>query len=158
MGKNELQFSRIELYNLVWAQPISIISKQFQIRESLVRKKCKENDIPTPKSGYWSKLKFNKQVSKTPLSENSKNNQIIDLADAKFKIRHSIKDKTKTSSPKTLPFRVLSNPHPFVKSAKREFIINVSKYGSCNGLYGTGLGYLSISVSPECLDRSLIQL
>jgi hypothetical protein len=69
----ENNFSRKELYNLVWDQPIGKLAKIFNIDTQSLKDICGENKIPLPNRGYWSKIKFNKKVVKTslPIMENS---------------------------------------------------------------------------------------
>ena len=54
--------TREELYNLVWSKPVIYIAKVYGYSDSGIRKICKKHNIPLPKLGYWSKLKFNKEV------------------------------------------------------------------------------------------------
>lgn len=108
-------FTRIELYNLVWEEPLTHIAKKYQITDSGIRKICKKKDIPLPPLGYWQKKQYNKTVpKKTKLpSHNDKN--LITLHDyneskrTEFLIR-----KNEIESEKNLPRKVpkkLTNPH-----------------------------------------------
>jgi hypothetical protein len=155
MEAKKLIYSRSEFYVLVWSEPISKIAKQLNVKESLIRKKCRECNIPTPDSGYWSKLRFQKKVLHTPLPEYQEPNEIVKLfeMDAENK---TIPKKNITSKVKTEVPRELINPHLFIKKAKAEHLSNSKKYGSSDGLYGTGMDHLSIQVSPECLNRALL--
>ena len=64
-------FSRQELYDLVWSKPMITLSKEFNLSDNGLRKICIKHDIPIPKSGYWSKLKFGKNPTKVPLPKTS---------------------------------------------------------------------------------------
>ncbi|MDB0011511.1 hypothetical protein N9E20_01735 [Crocinitomicaceae bacterium] len=55
--------NRTELYQLVWSKPISIISKDLEVSYHQLIDACTVLNVPRPKSGYWQKLKFNKQVN-----------------------------------------------------------------------------------------------
>jgi len=59
--------SRQDLYEQVWATPISSLAKQFGITYSELVKVCKERQIPRPENGYWSKLQFGKTPERPPL-------------------------------------------------------------------------------------------
>jgi hypothetical protein len=61
------QFSRQELYDLVWSTAMTTLAKQFGMSDVGVRKICVKHDIPTPPAGYWAKLQFGKKVKKIPL-------------------------------------------------------------------------------------------
>jgi hypothetical protein len=54
--------SRQELYDLVWSVPLTTVSSRLELTYSQLKKACKDYEIPLPKNGYWSKLKFKKEV------------------------------------------------------------------------------------------------
>lgn len=60
---------REALYNEVWAEPVTVVAKRYNISDTGLRKHCKRLGIPLPYSGYWAKLKAGKSVTKTPLPE-----------------------------------------------------------------------------------------
>ena len=47
--------TRRELYDLLWSKSISKISKETNIKESIIRGICQTYKIPLPINGYWSK-------------------------------------------------------------------------------------------------------
>jgi hypothetical protein len=61
------QFSRQELYDLVWSTAMTTLAKQFGMSDVGLRKICVKHEIPTPPAGYWAKLQFGKKVKKIPL-------------------------------------------------------------------------------------------
>lgn len=63
------EFTRQELYDLVWSTPMTKLSKDFGLSDVGLRKVCVKHDIPTPPLGYWTKLNFGKAVERTPLGE-----------------------------------------------------------------------------------------
>lgn len=66
-NKNQESFTREQLYDIVWSKPIKSIAATYKIPEYSLSKICKDNNIPLPMLGYWSKVKFNKSVIKTTL-------------------------------------------------------------------------------------------
>jgi len=52
-----MEFTRKELYDLVWSEPITTLCKRFGLSDNGLRKHCKAMNVPTPPSGYWAKLK-----------------------------------------------------------------------------------------------------
>lgn len=60
-----IELTRNELYELVWSTPVSKLTLQYALSSEGIKKICKQFEIPMPDGGYWSKLKFNKKVSKT---------------------------------------------------------------------------------------------
>ncbi len=65
----DMKITRKELYDLVWAEPMTLVCKRFGLTDNGLRKHCKSMNIPTPPIGYWSKLKHGKKVQITPLSK-----------------------------------------------------------------------------------------
>ncbi|MEG0681241.1 MAG: hypothetical protein RR581_06395 [Eubacterium sp.] len=61
------QILRSELYERVWEISLAKVAELYAIPYSRLYKLCKDNDIPIPPSGYWTKLTFGKSVEKTPL-------------------------------------------------------------------------------------------
>ncbi len=55
-----MKITRKELYDLVWAEPMTSICARFGLSDNGLRKHCKSMNIPTPPVGYWSKLKHGK--------------------------------------------------------------------------------------------------
>ena len=62
-----MEITRKELYELIWKKPISKLSEEWGIPGQALRAYCNQLNIPTPSSGYWSKLKFGKPVEIPPL-------------------------------------------------------------------------------------------
>jgi hypothetical protein len=54
--------SRQELYDQFWSEPLTTISSRLELTYSQLKKVCEDYEIPLPKNGYWSKLKFKKEV------------------------------------------------------------------------------------------------
>lgn len=65
-----IELSRKELYELVWATPVSKLIQEYAISNDGFKKLCKQFEIPMPNSGYWGKLKFNKEVVKEIFNPN----------------------------------------------------------------------------------------
>ena len=62
-------FSRRELYELVWATPISKLAEQFGLSDRGLAKICERHQIPVPGRGYWARLQSGQPLKKTPLWE-----------------------------------------------------------------------------------------
>ena len=63
----EIIFTREELYDLVWSEPLSLLAIKFNLSDNGIRKRCKKMNIPLPPVGYWSKIKFGYKVPKIKL-------------------------------------------------------------------------------------------
>ena len=60
-------YEREKLYKEVWSKPVTHVAKDYGVSDVAIHKICKSMNIPTPSSGYWAKLKYGKEVKKTPL-------------------------------------------------------------------------------------------
>jgi len=63
------QFSRQQLYGLVWSSPITSVAKTFGVSDVALAKVCKKAGIPIPPRGYWARLKANRHVLAAPLPQ-----------------------------------------------------------------------------------------
>lgn len=55
-------FTRKELYDLVWSEPMRDIAKRFEISDVGPAKACRNAEIPVPPRGYWNKQKAGHRV------------------------------------------------------------------------------------------------
>ena len=53
-----ITLKREELYQLVWAEPITTLAKQYGLSDVGLAKVCKRHKIPKPERGYWAKYEF----------------------------------------------------------------------------------------------------
>lgn len=147
MGKTV--YTRIELYDLVWSDPLNKISKKINVPYAELRKACINMNIPLPEHGYWTKKNFGKQVTKQNLPPDFNGESEVSFEVIKEPIPN-IKEKTKIISYK-VPSKLV-NPDPLIISAKKE--LESTPYLH-NGLKSTTSGELSIRVSPKNIDRAL---
>ncbi len=59
---DSIHFTRKELYDLVWKEPLLTLSKKYDISDVGLRKVCIRMKIPLPKAGHWQKLRHGKKV------------------------------------------------------------------------------------------------
>jgi hypothetical protein len=62
-------WSRVELYNEVWDQPLVKLSKKYGISDVRLGKVCRKLKIPHPPRGYWAKRAVGQTVGQVPLPE-----------------------------------------------------------------------------------------
>ncbi|MBJ9593686.1 hypothetical protein [Burkholderia seminalis] len=55
-----ITFERKALYDEVWTDPVSVVTKRYGLSDHALRKICRELAVPTPSSGYWSVLRLGK--------------------------------------------------------------------------------------------------
>ena len=56
MQRNRRQFTRRELYDLVWSTPVQKLAEELGISDRGLAKICARHRIPSPPRGYWARL------------------------------------------------------------------------------------------------------
>ena len=59
----KITITRKELFDLVWQEPLASLATRFAITPIELKKIYLKFNIPSPKSGHWQKVKFNKIVT-----------------------------------------------------------------------------------------------
>jgi hypothetical protein len=63
----EMNFSRRQLYDLVWSKPVVSLAMEYGFSNVGFAKICRRNSIPLPPRGYWAKINAGLQVVRPPL-------------------------------------------------------------------------------------------
>lgn len=161
---DNITLSRSQLYELIWSKPTITLAKELGLSDNGLRKICKKYNIPLPYLGYWSKVKHGKPVRKVKLFDNfngvdeiviNSNTETRDLITKEFSKRSALKKEIETKHKHIVevPLR-LTNPDLLVVKAKEALTIN-KDYFSRNGLIRTRMGFISIHVAPENVNRAL---
>ena len=58
----DAEFTRRELYDLVWSQPMRTVAARLGISDVALAKHCKKADIPVPERGYWARKQAGKRT------------------------------------------------------------------------------------------------
>ena len=154
----KLVFTREELYNLVWSEPMSRLAKKYNISDNGLRKICKKHSIPMPQLGYWQKIQYGYKVVKPKLPTITKDQGNINLRyrddDGNYvesiKTPKSILKEEFLNNPK-LPIIVserLTNPDPLVVQAQNSLL--PPKDGQ-----NMSTSQLQIDVSKTSIPRAL---
>jgi hypothetical protein len=61
------EFTRKELYDLVWSQPMRTIAQSIGISDVALAKHCKKANIPVPSRGYWARHQAGKKTFQVEL-------------------------------------------------------------------------------------------
>lgn len=93
----QIEFTREELYRIVWERPVLVIAKEVGVSDVAVAKACRKAGIPLPSRGHWASAKAGRAVNMPPLP------------------------KAKSDQPASVLFNVLENPPP--KSPKPEILV-----------------------------------
>ena len=56
------QYDREKLYQEVWKEPVSIVSKRYGVSDTALAKVCRRMNIPLPPRGYWAKTRAGQSV------------------------------------------------------------------------------------------------
>jgi hypothetical protein len=75
-----IAFTRRELYQRVWAEPLTVLARQMGVSANGIAKICNRLLIPCPPRGYWSKTGAGRSPARPPLPP------APDSADARFTI------------------------------------------------------------------------
>jgi hypothetical protein len=159
-----MKITRQELYSLVWAEPMTTICKRYGLSDNGLRKHCKNMNIPTPPSGYWSKLKHGKKTEIIPLpKEFSKSKQSTVLIEKEITLpppmnRNAIREYEIRSGDTSvfLVQEVLYAKDPIIIDTKEKFRReSENDYLKKNPFKVKAGPTLDISVSDKLIDRSL---
>src|SRR5688572_16860784 len=71
-----VSFTREELYEQVWATPMSRLAGKYGISNVGLAKICRKYDIPCPPRGYWAKLRNGQSPRKTRLPNSNEGTKI----------------------------------------------------------------------------------
>src|SRR5699024_6200982 len=72
-----IKMNREVLYNEIWEISAAGTARKYNIPYNELLRICKEKQIPTPPSGYWTKLTFGKSVEKIQLPEHPEKEVIL---------------------------------------------------------------------------------
>jgi len=161
----KIEFTREELYNLVWSEPMSRLAKKYNISDNGLRKICKKHSIPMPQLGYWQKIQYGYKVVKTKLPPIAKDQGSINLRyrddDGNYveneKTPKSILKEEYLNNPK-LPLKVperLTNPDPLVVQAQNSLLSKKNERFIYHGFVETKSSELKIKVAPSNIPRAL---
>lgn len=127
---NKTIITRQELYDLLWKESLTAISKRLNIPYTHLRRVCAEMNVPVPQNGYWSKLQFNKPVEVIELPQDYTGTNEIKLfpdgrttSNTKVLTFHKKSAADLIREDKTLALTVpktLANPDELIVKAKKQ--------------------------------------
>lgn len=162
------KISRKKLYQIIWATPITKLAKKHGIPADAIRNICKKLEIPTPSSGYWSKLKFNKPVEIQPLPKIKNDNQEsnIEIIEGKWVLKehfqtvfYRIKKEIETNYilPSKTPKKLIK-PHVLIRAAKTDLKTKKPSkhiYSKIEHPVSTSKEIINIEVSKSNIHKAL---
>ena len=159
--------TRKELYDLVWAEPLSKLAKKYKISDNGLRKICRRLNIPIPQMGHWQKVKYGKSITVIKLPEKYEGKDEIILSEKGDnetdtdspiiilkKLIHAI-ENTKDLSLK-VPDRISSRPDTLIRSTIDYYEALKRYYNNHHrGNYPDRINVLNIEVREENRLRGL---
>lgn len=158
-----MNITRKELHQQLWKQRITKVAEGIGIKEPTLRKICEEHEIPRPKAGYWTKLKYGKNPEPTKLEATG--TKFIDLEKYKEAERSTVEYRVKALE-KVLKAefekefivpKKLKNKHPLIYGLKSRLIRQGKSYnrGYDSPLHSYGGDRLYVTVSKDNMSRFL---
>jgi hypothetical protein len=145
-----ITFQREQLYKEVWETPVSKLSEFYGISFSQLKRVCNELNIPTPDSGYWTKVRMGKSVKIKPLPNSEKETfSLIPGSDKQIELHEKLPEGYKTISVSTQ----LRSLHPLVE--RTYDYLNDRGKGRNDRLRSHGTNILDVSVTPKHLKRAM---
>lgn len=163
--------SRAELYELIWAEPMTKVAPRFGLSDVGLAKVCKRYDIPRPPVGYWAQKQFGKQSAQTPLPPAAENLQAIEfrpaecakLANAVPEVEQDVRDEQlqqwitfeRQAENRLLVPEHIAKYHPFVRQTKEAFADAYVDRGLSVPRWSDKGARLSIRVAKASIPRAL---
>lgn len=136
------EYSRDELYELVWTEPMANLAPKLGISDVGLKKRCRAWGIPTPSRGYWAKLQAGQKVQKAPLPET------WTVEKKKTRLPQAPEEVRRFTPPVTY------DPTLLVAAAKRTYTQLARKRPKTQLAHVSGPGLLTTEVAPENVDRA----
>lgn len=116
------QFTRQQLYDMVWAEPMSRLAAKLGISDVALTKSCRRGKVPTPERGYWAKLRHGKAVDRPALpalGPEAADTVIIEPQQpVKSSVPRDLQDKVRAEQAaqhRIVVAKSLRNAHPIVR-------------------------------------------
>lgn len=138
------ELTRSELYELVWAEPMTKLAKRFGISDVGLAKACRRADIPVPNRGYWAKVHSGKKTHRLPLppAKDHQSERIViepfeptppPALELPAEIQQALEDEKRPERQIHVP-KTLNNAHPIIEAwldSDRRFVAE-SRVGGPN--------------------------
>lgn len=161
--------TRQELYDLVWAHPVSKLAKDYGLSDRGLAKLCERHSVPTPPRGYWAMKPTARRGLKAPLLLLSESGQDVKMpaaiaskaaspanaATGKSRYRE-LYDEVLASLPPLPVARTLVKPHPEIKKileqdARWVASMRDSIWTTARSSYGTPLARRQLRIRSALL-------
>jgi len=163
MAGETIRLTREELYEKVWAHPLTLLAKEFGLSDVGLAKACKRLHIPLPGRGYWAKQKPGQEISRPPLPPIKEGDETelvvlrreilpldpeqLVVAEQRIALEHLPEHQIHVNDR-------LTSPHPLVRETLR--LLRETQPSEKSVLWpDLAKGCLDVSVSPASLSRAM---
>lgn len=151
---------RDQLYDMVWSEPLTVLSKRFGYSDVGFAKSCRALDIPIPPRGYWAKRAAGKAPPRPSLPKRPTQEEDRFFPREPTPQKELDQRAVDAAERKRLVLRIAAETDPASKlddlSVKtRESLKRVPDYVGGRGLRTSGIGCLDIEVSEAQIGRAV---
>lgn len=166
------KFTRAELYEKVWAEPMATLGPKLGLSDTGLRKICDKYHIPTPPRGYWAKVAVGQRIKRPPLPKlpavmrGSEETVIVFHQPPRPAPKELVAQQAEDDSPAGVRRRfeadpenriavpaILEQPHALVASSV--LLLRKAKVDEDLRLRTRGLKCVALKVSLSAVDRAL---
>ncbi|MGF6243489.1 hypothetical protein P3T42_005253 [Paraburkholderia sp. GAS38] len=158
-------FERQKLYEEIWAEPVTKVSKRYGISDVGLRKICLSLDIPVPPAGYWAKLAAGKTMEKPVLPptkgatsyrravfRDEREDELARRLQARI-----VEDESGAPQVPVIDLRkLIEECLPLVRKIEKK--LNGKQRDSRDWPYCDGAGLMRVAVSQQNIQRALLLL
>ena len=157
---DSIKFTRQQLLDLVWSEPMFHIAQKYDISDVGLRKLCNRVGVPVRKTGHWQRIKAGRKPTIPILPDGYNINEVISLSvrtvDPRKELSELEQIQAEIESDQRLNLVVpkrLSSPHPLIEIARISLEQNSESWRYHT--ISTRSEQLNMSMSKKNLSRSL---
>src|SRR6266849_3762714 len=157
MDATTITYRRGELYEQVWAEPMTTVAARFGVSSVALGKMCRKLGVPAPPRGYWAKRKFGHAPRPPPLPP-LRTGQKEEITARR---RNDPQPEPAGSgvapegpNPEVVVLPTLERPHDLVAATARELRRSKAIHDGMVSAVRSN-GRLDVHVAPASLDRAI---
>jgi hypothetical protein len=79
MSGTRIRLTRAELYQKVWAAPMTTVAKEFGLSAAALANACRRHNVPLPPVGHWTKIEVGHKITPPPLIPDSGGRETVGI-------------------------------------------------------------------------------
>jgi len=135
------RYERTKLYEEVWAEPVTAVSKRYGVSDVALRKICQALAVPLPPRGYWARIEAGRPPRRPALPKHSGRTELVR--------QRYVSDHPVDPDPKHLVAR-----REFEAKAENRIIVLEALGPALPVVAAMTKGSRTVSVSQGCLPRA----